>query len=47
MQAAMYGATNDQVECATCHNPHDQTTFGKFLRFDNAASALCTTCHNK
>lgn len=42
----LYGALNDQVECATCHNPHD-TTNGKFLRASNVQSALCTTCHIK
>lgn len=42
----LYGALNDQVECATCHNPHD-TANGKFLRATNANSALCTTCHIK
>lgn len=40
------GPTDDQVECATCHNPHDVTN-GSFLRIANTASALCTTCHNK
>lgn len=38
--------SNDQVECATCHNPHD-TTNGSFLRASNVQSALCTTCHIK
>lgn len=42
----LYGASSDQVECATCHNPHDITN-GSFLRISNAGSALCTTCHNK
>lgn len=35
-----------RVECATCHEPHN-TANGTFLRIANAASALCTTCHNK
>lgn len=39
-------ADGDQVECASCHNPHDPD-FGSFLRISNAASALCTTCHIK
>jgi predicted CXXCH cytochrome family protein len=39
----LYGG---QVECGTCHNPHD-TTNVPFLRKSNAASALCTTCHIK
>ena len=37
----------DQVECATCHDVHDEDTYGAFLRADNAASALCLTCHIK
>ena len=40
-----YGG-GDQVECATCHNPHDGQ-FGNFLRVTNATSGLCLTCHNK
>jgi len=35
-----------KVQCASCHNPHDQTN-GMFLRKSNAGSALCLTCHNK
>jgi predicted CXXCH cytochrome family protein len=42
----LYGAGSNQVECATCHNPHD-TTNGKFLRATNVQSTLCTTCHVK
>ena len=34
------------VECGSCHDPHS-TTNGTFLRTSNAASALCTACHNK
>ena len=37
----------DQVECGSCHNPHDWSTHGQFLRVSNAASALCTLCHIK
>lgn len=40
------GASNDQVECASCHDPHTNTV-DLFLRKDNTASALCTTCHVK
>jgi predicted CXXCH cytochrome family protein len=39
-----YGAGRDQVECASCHNPHSNTN-GHFVRMSNTASALCTTCH--
>lgn len=35
-----------KLECASCHNPHDNTNT-HFLRKANAGSALCLTCHNK
>lgn len=39
------------VECASCHNPHDPdgggTGNGKFLRSSNDNSAMCLACHNK
>lgn len=41
----LYGAGRDQVECGTCHNPHDETN-RPFLRVDNTNSALCLTCHD-
>jgi predicted CXXCH cytochrome family protein len=41
-----YGASNDTLECATCHNVHSNT-LGNFLRSTNAASAMCLQCHNK
>jgi predicted CXXCH cytochrome family protein len=34
------------VECASCHNPHNNAR-GNFLRKSNAASAMCLTCHIK
>lgn len=36
-----------RLECATCHNPHDNTLNGGnyFLRMENAGSALCLNCH--
>ena len=34
------------VQCATCHNVHDNTNI-PFLRVDNAASTLCLVCHIK
>lgn len=40
-----FGSGN-QVECASCHNPHDPTN-RSFLRIDNTNSALCLTCHIK
>ena len=33
-----------RLECATCHNPHNDTNM-PFLRMDNAGSALCLNCH--
>lgn len=41
-----YGTTQDEVTCATCHNPHNSTNV-PFLRKSNAQSALCLTCHIK
>lgn len=36
-----------KVQCASCHNPHDNTTNQPFLRVNNAGSTLCLTCHIK
>ena len=36
----------NRIQCATCHDPHDDSN-GMFLVATNAASALCTTCHVK
>ena len=46
VQAALqlYGAGSDQVECASCHNPHEATN-ATFLRV--GIDTLCTTCHIK
>jgi predicted CXXCH cytochrome family protein len=32
------------VECGTCHNPHDNTTVPKYLEI--AAGTICTECHS-
>ena len=32
------------VECASCHDPHNSSTM--FLRMSNNGSRLCLTCHN-
>ena len=40
------GAQLAMVECASCHDPHDNAN-GTFLRVSNAASAVCTSCHVK
>ena len=37
---------NGKVECASCHNVHDDTN-PKFLLTTNNRSALCLDCHNK
>jgi predicted CXXCH cytochrome family protein len=37
---------NGQVECASCHDPHENAIV-PFLRTSNAASALCNSCHIK
>lgn len=36
----------NQLQCITCHDPHDDT-HGQFLVMDNIASSLCITCHNE
>ena len=36
-----------QVECASCHDVHDQTGLGSLLTVTNAASELCLSCHIK
>ena len=35
------------VECSSCHDVHNQYGEASLLVKDNAASALCLTCHNK
>ena len=37
-------ASDGSVTCATCHDPHKNST-PPFLRLDNAADALCLECH--
>jgi len=45
------GTVQPFVECGSCHDPHNDTTAGPnsvaFLRIDNTASQICTTCHVK
>ena len=38
---------NNKVECASCHNAHDNATAGKFLRATTVGSAICVLCHSK
>ena len=44
----LFGASAETatVECASCHNPHNNT-LGNFLRKANTGSAICTSCHIK
>ena len=43
----LFGAGQDQMECATCHDVHATNTFDQLLRVDNDSSGLCLTCHIK
>ncbi|HEY3355116.1 MAG TPA: cytochrome c3 family protein [Polyangia bacterium] len=45
-ETPLYGATGN-MECATCHAVHGSGVIPKFLRVNNAGSALCLKCHNK
>src|SRR5439155_400207 len=41
---------NGQIQCRTCHDPHQMDidpTAKKFLAASNSASALCVTCHRQ
>ena len=38
---------SDNVECASCHDPHGGAGYDNFLRLDPAAGTLCETCHTK
>ncbi len=43
----LFGAGNDQMECASCHDVHNGAgVVGPLLRKSNASSELCITCHN-
>ena len=45
------GTVHPFVECGSCHDPHNDTSAGptsvEFLRINNTASQICTTCHVK
>lgn len=45
------GTVQPFVECGSCHDPHNAASQGPttvaFLRIDNTASQICTTCHVK
>lgn len=38
---------NDRMECASCHDPHNNANQPGLLVKSNAGSALCLTCHKK
>ncbi len=38
---------SDNLECASCHDVHNDDNNGKLLRIDNTNSDLCLTCHIK
>lgn len=43
----LFGENNDQLECTSCHLPHDSEGNGGGLVMDNTNSELCLTCHIK
>ena len=43
----LFGAGNDQLECASCHDPHGTSVPSGLLVKSNAGSDLCLTCHDK
>jgi len=43
----LFGASNDQLECASCHDVHNSLGNTSLLVVDNAGSDLCLTCHSK
>jgi len=43
----LFGTGGTDMECATCHDPHNTPGVTKLLNNTNAGSALCLLCHNK
>jgi predicted CXXCH cytochrome family protein len=45
----LFGVGNTQVECASCHDVHDDSdgANASLLRITNVDSVLCLTCHDK
>lgn len=39
--------SSGQVQCTSCHDPHNGPGINKLLKVNNTGSALCLTCHNK
>ncbi len=44
--APLFGPGSDQLQCGSCHDPHDNTN-APFLVLSNSGSALCLDCHVK
>jgi predicted CXXCH cytochrome family protein len=42
-----FGTITPSVECASCHDVHDQSGQSNLLVMDNGASAMCLSCHDK
>lgn len=42
-----FGLANNEMWCATCHNPHGGVPGTKFLVKSNGTSGLCFECHVK
>lgn len=38
---------NGKLQCASCHQVHDNSTFQPFLRASRVGSELCLRCHTK
>ncbi|MFQ5853326.1 MAG: cytochrome c3 family protein, partial [Candidatus Binatia bacterium] len=38
--------STQQLQCTSCHDPHDDR-YRKFLRMNDRAAALCTSCHEQ
>jgi len=39
--------SHKSMECSTCHNVHDNTTYPPFLAVSNDQSKMCLACHDK
>ena len=38
---------NHGIECASCHDPHNYATYGKYLRDTQTGGQICLDCHVK
>jgi predicted CXXCH cytochrome family protein len=47
VQSFLLGAANTTVECASCHDVHNEGTGGNLLKIPNTNSDLCVACHTK